>query len=449
MVLEQDLPDPDPDPSLEEPGPSVAPTSRASARDPNTNCEVCYRTDITDLVTCSECYRIFHHRCVGLLEGPSITESWFCPPCRDCHYPVSMTGGSSARARDLREQIALFGNQFPARRQQLRAEEQDAWESAWYRTRPASYQPEPQMPVWLYQTRRPRTSWPQEPVTVSEEENDIWEVFERALEIERRAELEGPSRKCKREYDDASPGAHSSADTERRQKRQRAESSPTLGAGTGTLPDSTAPSTYTALIRLRPTLPSSTPRKATLGFNQPSSTDPSAPSSPLMRTPIPQTAHRALISSLPAHSDPAHSNSQPIRRTPVNSPAGPKVPRPWAASPSPPPNNLQMSPAEPVEHPLGSTDSECDQRQHRAAARREKLVNTLTPKNKSDIAKMVSSVLHQYFPARITKEQFTEINRSISREIYSLISESDTGLDNMEKWKKTAKKRVTEVLLSL
>lgn len=70
---------------------------------------------------------------------------------------------------------------------------------------------------------------------------------------------------------------------------------------------------------------------------------------------------------------------------------------------------------------------------------------------KSNIQKMVKDALKSpYQNGEINKDQYTDINRSVSRMLYDAVGESASlGGEAMETWKRMAAEEVTKAVQSL
>jgi len=72
---------------------------------------------------------------------------------------------------------------------------------------------------------------------------------------------------------------------------------------------------------------------------------------------------------------------------------------------------------------------------------------TITRENKTEIVNMVSAALGPLYPAKITKEVYTETNRAISRHVYKLVSED--GIRDKQRWHEAIRKEVEKVVKDL
>lgn len=69
---------------------------------------------------------------------------------------------------------------------------------------------------------------------------------------------------------------------------------------------------------------------------------------------------------------------------------------------------------------------------------------------KSDLQRMVTTALKPHYPNAVSKDQYTDINRNVSRMLYDKVA--DTGKlddDARENWEKLANSEVTKAVLSL
>jgi hypothetical protein len=201
---------------------------------------------------------------------------------------------------------------------------------------------------------------------------------------------------------------------------------------------------------------------------------PSNHSSPRAMSPSPPPGHRSISPSTlsssiqPIYAEPERSSSPPPRGRPVT------VPRPRAAR-----SNSDTDVAHPVPRPgvrttaLGNSDSESPSTSEPSTRRRPQNHTpiqtsdnkkqdvppsamsptraTMSLEAKSDIQKLVSSALKPlYNEAKITKDEYTTINRDVSRLLYDRIGDLEHLQDEQrQEWEKVAGEEVGRALVAL
>ncbi|KAL0632580.1 hypothetical protein Q9L58_008557 [Maublancomyces gigas] len=348
--------------------------------------------------------------------------------------------------------------------------------------------------AWMTPTSRPRT-FPHSQQPISEEERSAWRMFDIAegIEISPRKRSRGSSRELTR-----SPV---SEDDKPRRKRPRTRRDSQLVDGnnkngeslgsTSVAPgledpvnvNSTASGSYLGSIlesiakSTEATLPDP-PLTGLWGIDlskmRPLSPEPSNAASPHSR-PISPVGASPFSPTSPPRSRP-HSPvqtgqipflpSSPTRRTPVVCSIQSAPARAWELSPSPPTScaNSPIQQQRQRHHSCSSSDredpgsddnpggasssSDTDSRSSTKGRHRQRQHgenhSSITAQDKADIAEIVRSVLKPLYPEKLSKDDFTEINKSVSRKLYQLV-EADKGRDvatEKEKWMKVAEEEV-------
>lgn len=350
--------------------------------------------------------------------------------------------------------------------------------------------------AWMTPTSRPRT-FPHSQQPISEEEMSAWRMFDIAEGIEKspKKRSRGPSRELTR-----SP---ISEDEKPRRKRPRTRRDSQLLDGnnkngeslgsTSTAPGLEDPvnaslitsGSYLGSIlesiakSAEATLPDPPPTGLwgiDLSKMRPLSPEPSNAASPRSR-PISPVNASPFSPTSPPRSRPhspvqtgqmPFSPSSPTRRTPITSYVQSAPARAWVLSPSSPPTSRANSPIQQQqqrhrscsssdqEEPgsddnSGGTPSSSDtdsgsgeKERHRQRQQAEGNHSSITAQDKADIAEIVHSALKPLYPKKLSKNDFTEINSSVSHKLYQLV-EADKGRDaatEKEKWMKFAEEEV-------
>lgn len=348
--------------------------------------------------------------------------------------------------------------------------------------------------AWMTPTSRPRT-FPHSQQPISEEERSAWRMFDIAEGIEKSprkrsrrssreltrspvSEIEKPSRKRPRTRRDSqlldkngeslnsalvAPGTEDPGNA----------GSTASGSYLGSILESIAKSAETTL----PDPPPTGLWGIDLSKMRPLSPEPSNAASPRSR-PISPVGTSPFSPTSPPRSRP-HSPvqmgqisfppSSPTRRTPIVSYIQSAPARPWELSLSSPPISRANSPIQQQQQRHHSyslsdreepgsddnrggassssdTDSRSNkkERHHRQWQQGEGSHSSITAQDKADIAEIVRSVLKPLYPEKLSKDDFTEINKSVSRKLYQLV-EADKGYDvatEKEKWTKVAEEEV-------
>lgn len=131
-------------------------------------------------------------------------------------------------------------------------------------------------------------------------------------------------------------------------------------------------------------------------------------------------------------------NSPPGRRTPARSPERGTRRAPWELSPSSPSTSRRQSPTPQQQHrphsppPTESSASDSDTK-----------TPSVTIKDKQTISGLVSAALKPHYPQTLSKEEFTNINKRVSRTLYKMVSET-ADASGVEKWKEAVEAKVNE-----
>lgn len=341
--------------------------------------------------------------------------------------------------------------------------------------------------AWMAPTSRPRTfPHPQQPIT--EEEQSAWRMFDLAEEIEK-----SPRKQSRRSSRELTRSPVSDDEKPRRKRPRTRRDSQLLGGnnrngdsssigstilGAEDLGDigSTASGSYLGSIlesiaKSAEAPPLDPPPAELFGIRlsriQPISPEPSNVASPRGRpispvfvssispTPAPRSRPHSPVAIGQIHVYPSSS----IRRTPFVSHIRPSLATASESSPSSPPASGINSPKEMQRHhPCTSSDrdepgsyadragesssSDSNTRSYkrgrclRYRSQEEGGHSALSTQDKADIAKIVRSALKPLYPQKLSENDFTKINKRVSRKLYQLV-EAETGgdvLGKKEKW---------------
>jgi hypothetical protein len=159
---------------------------------------------------------------------------------------------------------------------------------------------------------------------------------------------------------------------------------------------------------------------------------------------------------------PSSPTSPRMPRTPAGSPQRIGRRRPWEfpqqQQPTSPPASRMQSPdgaqtsrrqhSHLADEPT-SSNSDSEQQQQDQKPRKP----SITKECKADIVNMVSAALKPLYPAKISKEKYTEINKKISRKMYKMVSEADDGAAGVgvdrQMWHAAIEKEVEKELNAL
>lgn len=356
--------------------------------------------------------------------------------------------------------------------------------------------------AWMIPTSRPRT-FPDHQQPISEEEQSAWRMFDIAEGIEK-----SPCKRSRRNSQEItrSPGSDNGEKPRRKRPRTRRDSQLIDGStmnteapsGSSTVPaipavPSTTPATSVGDREQAGFVPTASgsylghilesiaksaeiaapdpPQVGLWGIDlskmRPLSPEPSNAASPRSRptSPVAQSPYiiPSLLRSRPHSpietSQMPLSPSSPTRRIPIISHLQPAPTRAWESSSSPPtsransPIQRQQQRTILDEDPgsddarggaSSSSDTDSVSKKHRHHRKHGEIRPAITPEVKADIANMVRSVLRPYYPEKLSKDDFTQINKSVSRKLYQLV-EADEDSDiagNKEKWIKVAEEEV-------
>lgn len=451
-------------------------------------CPICGDSDNEELLLLCDCCDVPSHTyCVGLDAVPSTP--WFCNQCEEqgavgvfADSSVTSPRGQDGRGRRTRAQLRRlqtrnhmnslhwarvwqsvwdhlnldldfpFDDDRAAQRalQQQRREEANQREfRAWQRRfevaerQGASHRFRDTAALLDIDAPRPsRPRAPREPTPEPEslEEMRAWNAFERAREIEN-----DPSAARKRKEPTLSPSPEPT-EPERKLKRPRTRRPQELAALASQNGESsrTASAQATARINAEPSNePSflqsllkeveeaSTPGGTTISYGpsgQITNVDhaTSGPSSPSL-SPAPSNQSSPCLSTT---SPPPYSRSRPISPLQLSSPAGPSSP-PFSPDVSPSTSRNNDLP-----EPTRRTDAGRSRSRIPQAA--QELLNARSLSNsptrpgpsmtvKSDIQRLVGKALKPYYRRDyVSKDEYTDINRSISRKLYERAGDSET-----------------------
>ncbi|KAI5840006.1 hypothetical protein DFP73DRAFT_194471 [Morchella snyderi] len=356
--------------------------------------------------------------------------------------------------------------------------------------------------AWMIPTSRPRT-FPDHQQPISEEEQSAWRMFDIAEGIEK-----SPCKRSRRNSQEItrSPGSDNGEKPRRKRPRTRRDSQLTDGT-TMTTEAPSGSSTVLAVPTIPSTVPATSMRdREQAGFvptasgsylghilesiaksaetaapdppqvglwgidltkMRPLSPEPSNAASPRSRptSPVAQSPYiiPSLLRSRPHSpietSQMPLSPSSPTRRIPIISHLQPAPTRAWESSLSPPTSRanspiqrqqqltfLDEDPGSDDARGGASSSSDTDSisKKHRHHCKHGVIRSAITLQVKADIANMVRSVLKPYYPEKLSKDDFTQINKSVSRKLYQLV-EADEGSDiagDKEKWIKFAEEEV-------
>lgn len=344
--------------------------------------------------------------------------------------------------------------------------------------------------AWTEPVRRTRTAWPQEPKVISEEEKELWDTFELALKESQDRGIQGdrsplsdpcigPSKK--RDIGSSSRPSRSSEEREeevrRKRPRTRRDSQLSVNTGDGPIMKSHAahitpitafsnvrqppisegaessPSAYSQIMSyiekgLEYSPPSTT---ALVDGVRPGVVPPDCSAAPCSgrRLTSPETSTSPPMScpDSPTAEAPIRRNSgkvsSPTRRTPA-SPIQPIFSRPWER-----PLTASSSHKRPYQAPSPPSGSDSSGNEDQQDSRKRKSINCLTPEAKQGLASLVTSILQPMYPTMISKQEFTEINKKVSRQLYSIFNSENFELDDKERWKKVAQEHVSIALKHL
>ncbi|CUS14196.1 unnamed protein product [Tuber aestivum] len=343
--------------------------------------------------------------------------------------------------------------------------------------------------AWTEPVRRTRTAWPQEPKVITKEEKELWDTFELALKESQDRGIQedrnpqgdpciGPSEKRDGESSSGPDRSSEEREEEVRRKRPRTRRDSQLLVNTGDGPvlrshtvhttpiailsnvrqppvgESTesSPSAYSQIMSyiekgleyspLSTAAPVDGVRPAPSSGRRLTSPEIATSLSPFAVGSPPMSCPGSPISEASVRRNPGKVSS-PTRRTPA-SPIRPMFSRAWERPrPASSPNGQPYQAPSP---PSGSDSSGNEDQQN---SRKRKSINCLTPEAKQGLASVVTSILQPMYPTMISKQEFTEINKKVSRQLYSIFNNENFGLDDKERWKKVAREHVSVALKHL
>ena len=435
-------------------------------------CPVCRDDDNEDvLLACDGCDAYYHTYCVGLEDVPY--GAWFCDTCETQRAMDSVNPMSAERPAQRPQNLSNRRTRAQQRQQFRRNQASSSswarvWQSVWDHlnldldfpfdeTSGATSFSERQLHDEWYRrsevaemqggrnrfrdtaptllNRRIRRTPSQQPEPESQEEILAWNAFEKAREIER-----DPTPKRKRKSATTSPcEPESSAPLERPLKRPRtrrtqeqaqivststpdSRRSSTAGPSSA-VPSSTGPSLLQSMLRkIEESTPvdevsRQTPTRLSINPNGThSSTRPSSPG-PSSPTGSNHASPRARSLTPPPSTSPRPSS--PLSLTSKIEPIFP----PAAFSP-------ERSPGEPsVSHNTNDPHRQPRKlRQDSSPPRSEETSPTrpnLPYATKADLQKMVTIALRPHYQRNsVSKDQYTDINRNVSRKLYDRVGDS-------------------------
>lgn len=332
--------------------------------------------------------------------------------------------------------------------------------------------------AWKLPTTRPRVTFPHLEHEMSKEESDSWKMMELAEKLEnsrnkrRRGSAseeallahmgvdttrqEADARKFKRprtKRDSQLPAINTrNHNGESSKVGESAKAAATVGTPTANASDGGSPPSggiFTTILegigkihdvpivsaadvsgrdlaRMRPISPdrSSITRAMSRSRSPPAIYSPTSPPSSRPNSPDSDLIRGRVFSPSSPPRTPAHSPQRSGRR------------RAWEfpRQPSSPPGSRMQSPngrisssrrQQSLSPEPGSSNSDSDQKKPRRKP-------SITKESKAEIANMVSAALKPLYPEKISKENYTEINKKISRKMYQLVSD---GAMDKQLWK--------------
>jgi hypothetical protein len=359
---------------------------------------------------------------------------------------------------------------------------------------------------WRQPTTRPRMTFPHLEHQMSKEESDSWKMMELAEKLEnsrnkrRRSsgseddllarmgvdttQPETDARKFKRprtKRDSQLPAVNTrnhNGESSRTREAAPATTAAAVGTPTASTSDAGSPPSggiFTTILegigkfQDVPIVSAADVSGRDLGRMRPISPDRSSIASAMSRSRSPPAIF-SPPSSRPNSPDgdfsrgrmfsPSSPTSPRTPRTPAGSPQRIGRRRPWELPlkqqpTSPPASRIQSpdggqtdgrrhshSPDEPA-----SSNSDSEQQQQQQKPRKP----SITKECKADIVNMVSAALKPLYPGKISKENYTEINKKISRKMYKMVLEDDdvgAGVDR-QMWHAAIEKEVEKELQAL
>lgn len=467
-------------------------------------CPVCGDDDNEDvLILCDGCDVATHTYCLGLDSVPS--GPWFCHNC-EAHRAISepahrssrpgrRTRGDQRRHRNRTQVNAMhwayvwqsvlghinidwdfpFDDEEAAdrlirqqRREAANQREFQAWERRFQvaQRHGAANRFRDTVPALLDIGRgwpsrpRPRLATP-EPESLDEVR--AWNAFERARELDDKP----PLNRRKRMSPTASPAEPEPAQPERKLKRPRTRRPEALAdllesrgesSRVGKTPVDNNASTPSFLQSLlKEVEDSSTPNFSNGGYRPPASTTtPTGPTSPRPSSPAQSSLPSSNRSSpQPCSTTPPPLNNGPV--TPASSPSDAGNSSPEFSpefSPTYSPNQNTETPRQPrpsrPKHRVSTnhdTSSPCRARSNETSPTRA----GLSLSTKSDLQEMVRGALRPHYRSRrVNKDEYTDINRRISRMLYERVGDvSVLDAESKSKWNEIANEEVGKVIASL
>lgn len=387
---------------------------------PDRPCPVCRDDDNEDvLLACDGCDAYYHTYCIGLDRVPA--GHWFCETCD----PASRVVTHHPSDRRTRGQQRRLRN----RNQASSSNWARVWQSVWDNLNldldfPFDDTHSPRPNNTRHAQRRDFRQWQRrlqvaerqgaaargfrdtapalldlDPLPESQEEILAWNAFEKAKEIDA-----DPSTKRKRK---PSPVAEASAPCDRPLKRPRTRRGADTAAGRRSSPPA-GPSFLRSMLREIETANEIKPCLPPLQLASPQNTSPK----PLQNTsPSPRispvSSHHASPSLSPRPSSPLALTSKiepvfpPLEFSPTNSPAEARPNSRDGTSPTKRPNAASKP---------------------RRASLPSMSRNSMPFSTKADLQRMVAAALKPHYQSnRVSKDQYTDINRNVSRLLYDRV----------------------------
>ncbi|KAF8540829.1 hypothetical protein BDD12DRAFT_879760 [Trichophaea hybrida] len=337
-------------------------------------------------------------------------------------------------------------------------------------------------PVWAIPTTRPRATFPHLQHQMSKEESDSWKMMELAEKLEnsktkrRRSPIseerllarlgvdlstdpEKDGRKFKRprtKRDSQLPAINTRNINNSGESSSAMEATPaTASTPTGNTSDAGSPPSgglFTTLLegigkfQDVPIISAADVSGCNLARMRPISPDRSSVTSVISRSRSPPAIYSP---SSPPSSRPTSPGDERFRgrsiyspisptRTPAHSPTRSSRKRPWETqlSTSPPVSRMQSPDGRPGKRQHSHSPEPSRAGESSASdsdsSRQQQPKYSITKENKSDIVNMVSAALKPFYPEKISKELYTEINKKISRRMYKLVCEN--GIMDKQQW---------------
>ena len=426
-------------------------------------------------MACDGCDAYYHTYCVGLDDVPY--GAWFCETC-ETQRAIDSVNPTSAERPPQRSHNSSHRRTRAQQRQQFRRNQATSsnwarvWQSVWDHLNldldfpfdetsgGTSFNERQLHEEWYRRSevaemqggrnrfrdtaptllnRRARRTPSQQPEPESQEEIRAWNAFEKAREIER-----DPTPKRKRKSATTSPcEPEPSGQAERPLKRPRTRRMPEQAANASTSTPESRRSSAAGPSTAGPSLLQSMLRK----IEASSPVEDNNRQTPTRLSINPTGTHNSTQPSSPGPSSPTGSNHASPRAQSITPP--PSVsPRPGSPlsltskiEPIFPPAAFspERSPGEPSlpHHPKSDQHRQPRKLQQESSPPRSEETSptraSIPYATKADLQKMVSSALKPHYQQNnVSKDQYTDINRNVSRKLYDRVG--DTGhVDGLER----------------